>query len=312
MTDPTREQLLGHLLGALDDDEFDELDARLERDEEYSRELMRWRRRLAPLESLRPEFEPPAGLVQRTCRFVARNKPDDRDRRGMSPIPIPPIRVHRFGWPDVTVLALLLVVAGALILPAIDRSRLQMRLAACQNGLRRLGLSLLQYNQQQQSPLNTLVRDGRLTKAGMHAIRVLSPRSSIANHQPEEVEPSDASAAFEGPGEDWEQVTKQVASVPSAEMPSSEWGSASSDASGNWSGTWRTGMTNDRRSTPSSAQVLLATAPSADLPDQGLVDSGVHGHNILFEDVHVHLLSQTNPRNSIMAESLLPITYVSR
>lgn len=80
-------------------------------------------------------------------------------------------------------------------------------------------------------------------------------------------------------------------------MPSSEWVSAASDASCNWSGTWRNGMTNDRRCTSSSAQVLLATAPSADLPDQGLEVSDIHGQNVLFEDVHVRLLSQTTVRD---------------
>ena len=71
MSDLDHQQLLGHLLGALDDEEQEWLDARLERDPRCREELTRWRRRLAPLAALRPDFEPPPGLAERTCRLVA-------------------------------------------------------------------------------------------------------------------------------------------------------------------------------------------------------------------------------------------------
>ena len=69
--DPLHQQLLGHLLGALDDDEQEWVEARLERDEEYRRQWLEWRRRVAPLLALRPDSEPPSGLAEQTCRFVA-------------------------------------------------------------------------------------------------------------------------------------------------------------------------------------------------------------------------------------------------
>ena len=70
-SDPLHQQLLGHLLGALDDDEQEWVESRLERDEEYRRQWMEWRRRLAPLLAMRPDCEPPPGLAEQTCRFVA-------------------------------------------------------------------------------------------------------------------------------------------------------------------------------------------------------------------------------------------------
>ena len=33
--------------------------------------LLEWRQRLAPFEALRAEVEPPPGLAERTCRYVA-------------------------------------------------------------------------------------------------------------------------------------------------------------------------------------------------------------------------------------------------
>ena len=71
MSEISDQQLLGYLLGALDDEEQEWLDARLERDPRCREALTRWRQRLAPLSALRPEFEPPPGLARRTCRLVA-------------------------------------------------------------------------------------------------------------------------------------------------------------------------------------------------------------------------------------------------
>ena len=77
-TDPMHQQLLGHLLGALDDDEQEWVEARLEHDEEYRRRWVELRRRLAPLLAVRPDFEPPPGLAERTCRLVASFAPVPR------------------------------------------------------------------------------------------------------------------------------------------------------------------------------------------------------------------------------------------
>ena len=56
------QQLLGHLLGALDDDEHARVDARLEHDAEYCRELARWRQRLGPIGGDAARFRAAAGL----------------------------------------------------------------------------------------------------------------------------------------------------------------------------------------------------------------------------------------------------------
>ena len=172
MTDRMHQQLLGHLLGALDDAEEERVDAQLEHDEQCRQELVRWRRRLAPLEALRPDFEPPPGLAARTCRFVAACMPTPVDvlapRRRMSPDTTPPSRVARVGWHDLAVVVLLLVTTGAMLFPAIHGSRFHARLATCQDGLRQFGTALTQYSHQHGTAVSQLARNGRLTPAGMY------------------------------------------------------------------------------------------------------------------------------------------------
>ena len=70
MTDSVQEQLLGHLLGVLDDSEQESVETQLQRDPWLRRELEKTRRLLEPLEQEREAFTPPPGLAKQTCRFV--------------------------------------------------------------------------------------------------------------------------------------------------------------------------------------------------------------------------------------------------
>ena len=74
MIESVQEQLLGHLLGALDDSQHESIHARLERDPELRRQLSVVGSMLEPLEFARCNFTPPAGLAERTCRFVASHR----------------------------------------------------------------------------------------------------------------------------------------------------------------------------------------------------------------------------------------------
>ena len=70
MTDSVQEQLLGHLLGALDDSEQDSVQAQLQCDPQLRREMEEARRLLEPLDEAREAFTPPPGLAEETCRLV--------------------------------------------------------------------------------------------------------------------------------------------------------------------------------------------------------------------------------------------------
>jgi hypothetical protein len=312
MTDPMHQQLLGHLLGALDDNEHERLDALLERDEECCRELLRWRRRLTPLEAMRPDFEPPPGLAERTCRYVAASMSALSGsqawgpRRRMTPCPVPPSPVARFGWLDVAAIVLLLAATATLVLPAIDGSRFQTRVAACQEGLRQFGLALSQYGHQQQDVLSRLACNGRLTDAGLFAAGLLRDEYSADAHRA--VCPDAwlaAQGALRGYSSDGAQlgILQRPATVVAGsgprltpELPSRGARDVDNRA---WLGTWRNGMTDGRQFPPTPAEVpLLADAPSADLPGQVYPSHGGRGRNVLFEDGRIGFLPSAASRDT--------------
>ena len=149
MSDPLQEQLLGHLLGALEDSEEEQVAARLKSDAGLRRELGRVRGRLEVLESGRYDFLPPPGLAERTCRVVASQAESSAaaQRRPMSPAAAAPSSAGRFRWLDVAVATAVFAAASLLIVPAIQSSRFNAQLVACQGNLRQVGVGMLGYSQ---------------------------------------------------------------------------------------------------------------------------------------------------------------------
>jgi hypothetical protein len=311
MTDLSDQQLLGYLLGALDDEEQEWLDARLEHDPRCREELTRWRKRLAPLVALRPEFEPPPGLAERTCRLVAAKGPVRaaavEQRSGcMTPDYSTPGRRGLAAWPDLIAVGLVLMVTFTLILPAIDGSRLLSRVASCQNGLQQYGLALEQYGRAHGDALNRLASGGRLTTAGLFASELLKQGAAAANDRPLCPDAWLAAQGMNG----WISLRSRAGALDNPEAaaartflaverlprwdnrPLREQRSADDpDATDtDWPGTWRDGMTDGPRLAPLATAALLADAPSVDLPGQLPESHGGQGRNLFFEDGHVEFV----------------------
>ena len=317
MNDLMHQLLLGHLLGALDDDEHERVDALLEHDERCCEELLQWRRRLAPLEAIRPEIEPPPDLAARTCHYLAVCVPalvESQDwyrRFAMSSHPAPPSRATRFGWLDAAVVILLLVIAVSMILPAIDSSRFQTRLASCQDGLRQFGLALSQYCDQQQNALGRMAAGGRLTHAGVFAAGLIQDGFSTDTQRP--LCP-DAWLAAQGvlckisqreiPRGVAKQATRPGTAAlennpPLVQISPCRYVAWHNDPHNDWPGAWRDGMTDGRRIPPAPADVpLLADAPSADPPGQIFAGHRGQGRNVLFEDGRVDFLPSMPTRDT--------------
>jgi hypothetical protein len=172
MTDSEREQLLGHVLGALDEDEQAALDARLESDPEYRKEWVLLGRQLEPLSACRVDYEPPPGLADRTCQFVyahvASPAPAESFRK-FTPEVAPPSWISRMTKLDMAMAAVVAVSAVLLIAPAISISRFSARRAACQDNLRELGSALTQYSQANGGYFPTVPSQGKLATAGIYA-----------------------------------------------------------------------------------------------------------------------------------------------
>ncbi len=145
-----KEQLLGYLLEALDDDERQQVEQLLEDDPSLIGELQTLRTALEPLVEDYEDFEPPAGLAQRACSQVD-------ERRQLEPVGLAGgsssaamsgsfAPRSRISVADVVVTAGIVLAAVLIFFPAIASSRYSSRLTHCQNNLRRLGLAMVNYS----------------------------------------------------------------------------------------------------------------------------------------------------------------------
>ncbi len=308
MSDPIHQQVLGHLLGALDDEEEERVDALLEHDEPCCRALRQWRERLAAIEPLRPDYDPPPGLAQRTSRFVAACAPvaaehnSKNRKRGLSPCPMPPGSTASIGWLDAAVLSFFGVAALILILPAIDGSRFEARVASCQNGLRQLASALSQYSEQQTIGVSQLADAGRLTQAGIVAVDQI--REVFGDGLSQTVCPESwlAVQGHRDAEKKWDCVANRPQATPvtlPTPIPRVEV-LPIVDIANVGPGTRCIG-TNEGRPIPTTpADVpLLADAPSADLPGLSVATHRGRGRNVVFGDGHAVFLSGTMPGEAV-------------
>lgn len=137
-----REQLLGYLLGALDPAEQAAVEARLAEDPALRRELEALRANLAPLDDSvdeeEEELDPPPDLGSRTYRFV-------RNHANWSAVGQGPAATSNWRAPDYIIAAGIFLAATMLVFPAVHRSRVDARVAVCQDHMRVIGVGLGQY-----------------------------------------------------------------------------------------------------------------------------------------------------------------------
>lgn len=175
---PSREQLLGYLLGALEPAEIQQVEAELNQQPALRQELARLRKLLENIgldEPAQPE-EPPPGLAQRVCDTVA------QQADSVSPIPVQlspmafgalnPGLPHR--WLDVITLTLVILVAIALIFPSIQNQRWQASRNLCQYRLQDTGLGMLTWADRQPDRRYPAVpREGNRAVAGIVASQLV-------------------------------------------------------------------------------------------------------------------------------------------
>jgi hypothetical protein len=169
-----REQLLGYLIGALEDAERDEVERRLADDPRWQRELVTLQARLEPLAETCEEFEPPADLVDRTCDLIenhAEQRPVSLARsilaRSMATFGPP---TSRWTMADCVVAAGVCLVAALVFLPAIMNSRYIAQVDACQDNLRQIGMALSEYSDKAGVGFFPAVpREGNRAFAGVYA-----------------------------------------------------------------------------------------------------------------------------------------------
>ena len=139
MVDREREQLLGFLLGALEEPEQESVEKQLERNPKLLQDLATVRESLQPLWVAQPDFDPPAGLAARTCEFVASHphpgaaaSPEPAREEAPTVVPsakrIPVVadegEPRSWSWLDMGVAAGIVAAMLVLVFPAIQTGNL--------------------------------------------------------------------------------------------------------------------------------------------------------------------------------------------
>jgi len=198
-------QLLGYLLGALDDAERERIHQRLASDPGLGAELARVEESLEPLRAVPRAHQPPPGLAARTCRTVfaysealtgrmrearAVRRPARERARAMSPAAVPPTSTASWGWSDLVVAVGVFLAVASVIFPAIQHSRMNMRLVSCQNNLRQIGVTQAQFRQSWPEPVAGPVPGAPVATRGVPLASLFRDAAS-ADAKPASAQPGD-------------------------------------------------------------------------------------------------------------------------
>jgi hypothetical protein len=284
MINITGEQLLGHLLGALDEAEHDAVEARLKEDSQLRERLNVLQRQLEPLSRLRRTHTPPPGLAERTCRlvFAQASKPAvDVPTDVCSPSASPG---WLFSWSDAAVIVTVLLAAVLVLVPVIQHTRFRAQVVACQDNLRVLGAALTQYSDRHNHFFPRIPTKGRLAAAGIYAPTLLQEQylpdttRVVCPGSPQAAKPN-----FRVP------TLSELLLASNDQLPvmRSAMGGSYAYALGFFSG----GTYRDNRNRNRSNFAVLADAP--DLLNPGCIgpNHGGLGQNVLFEDGRVEFIT---------------------
>lgn len=287
-----REQLLGYLTGALDDAETERLAAQLRNDASLCDEMRALRRQLDLLDAAKPQYTPPMGLARRTCEFVfaqARRLARRPRRRVMSDCVTPPGWIERYRLVDVVVSACILVLAGLVVMPAIQTSRFHARLITCEDNLRELGVALTHYSQRHNGSLPQIPVSDTLAGTDINAPPKLT-ESGWLNHRQRLLCPDSQPTlrrAFRGPS------LTELDAAPSRQSPGLRQVMGGSD-----------GYPLGYPVEPATQQpyrlqrgyfAIPADAASGAIASPQTSNHAGRGQNVLFEDGHVECLTTTQP-----------------
>lgn len=314
MTEPAREQLLGYLLDALDDNEHADIEKIINSDAQLRRELATLNRSLAPLDAAPLEFSPPPGLASRTCAFVAASalaiaesedaeaepllapavaaaassEPAEHSAK-MHTIDSPCGSASRVRWQDSIVAAGILVAACGLLFPAVLDSREHARVMQCQNNLHDIGTSLASYSDSHNGYFPKVPEKGKLAAAGYYAPQlresgylpnvrqVICPGSDLADDNNFSVPLPDELQSISCPNQ-------------LAAMKDRMGGSY-----GYSMGHIKDDRYHDTKNLHRENFALMADSPSNALPSHQSQNHGGNGQNVLYEDGHVKFLPTTKP-----------------
>lgn len=304
MSDPVQEQLLGYVLGCLDESERAMVESNLANDPRLRHQLSLARQKLRPLSNDREAIEPPPGLAARTCRLVAveRNKAELQGQAGAAPqpaptsemaaAPLPGLSPHaappsfrgRFSMADVAIAAGILISASVLVVPAVQSSRFSAGILSCQSRLRDVGMALESYSQRHAGYFPVVPASGKFAAAGIYAPTLLEDR--LLENDQALICPT----SLNGKTAAHIPTMTELRTAPEVELPRLR------ETMGGSFG-YNLGYRQNGRYLPIRNAHRAHLALAADAPDpygRGSRNHGGRGQNVLFEDGRVDFLD--NPR----------------
>ncbi len=177
MKQPSQEDLLGFVLGALDAAEQKQIQQLIDNDPFLEEQVVELKNSLLPLEAIDTPVGPPVGLARRTCEAVAiaAKHSDSFAPQVASASNFASQQDERSGlrssWSisDLLVGCGLVLVFGAILFPALAASRYNSRVAACQKNLSDLGSAFITFSDIHEGDFPKIPAEGNMSVAGCYA-----------------------------------------------------------------------------------------------------------------------------------------------
>ncbi len=314
-----QENLLGYLMGALDEAQRAEVQAALEADPQLAAECARLEQTIAPLSEDEAWIDPPSRLAERTIALVEAQAVKQAtatrstkleellasrtdcpsappienevttagrtDRRSVLPANEQALSSRRWTLADAIVTACILAAAAVLLFPAIASSRHQAALTQCQNNLRQVGQALVDYSYDHDGRFPLVPANGKLGVAGIYA-PILKESGRLQRD-----------SLVLCPSSELAEEANTFA-IPTTEEVLRKNGKALTETQKKMGGSFgyafgyeddnNSYLANLNRGRPRFA--ILADSPSLHLKDRQSDNHGGYGQNVLFEDGHVEYL----------------------
>ena len=318
MNNPSQEDLLGYVLGALDAAEQRELQELIDNDPAVEEQLLEIKNSLLPLEAIDAPCGPNVGLARRTCEAVAVSAKQSllksentseivkTSSTAIQPEPVlesdlvnaPSVAVEkqktagsllaaRGSWSvmDVVITCGVILVVAAILFPALATARHNSRIVACQNNLQHLGSAFFSWSEIHEGEFPPIPTTGNLAFAGSYApqlkeVGLITDDSTFACAG----QASSRSAPINIPTVDMIENAKSREQLHHYHQTMG--GDYGYSLGHNEDGVYRSESRMGR-----TQYALAADSPSCQNAQRVSNNHGGKGQNILFEDGHVKFVS---------------------
>ena len=205
----------------------------------------------------------------------------------MTPVAATPHGRRRWSLADAGVAAAILLLAGLLVLPAVNGTRFQARRIGCENNLRQVGQAMTEYSDRNNDLFPVVPMEGNLAAAGIYA-PILTQDGFLTEPEtvlcPESIQAQERDFRVPSLAELRSAAGRKLTAIQQR----------MGGSYGYSLGYFDHGKYRPTRNLGRDYFAILADAPS-NHPDHQSDNHGGRGQNVLFEDSHVEFCTTTRP-----------------